>query len=417
MKYKSLKTLYHISEDDALTAYNRRFNSEDTLHLSLDISGQPAFCFINSEIYQLIIQIERVDKEIQQLIYALPDKALEDYASRCLIGEVILTNEIEGISSTRKEIGSVLEYLKTAHDKNASSSSSSRKPKRFQGIVAKYKMLQDGKQISFNTCSDIRALYDELVLEEIRAQNPKNIPDGKYFRECGVEIYNSAQQVVHRGLEPEENIIKALEVSFELLSNNKIEALIRISLFHFFFGYIHPFYDGNGRMNRFMSSYLLCQEFCPLVGLNLSSTIKNNLSKYYGSFKLCEHILNKGDLTPFVIQFLEFILETMTETRSSLADKKTELYYANKHAQDLVKASISSKREMKTDLDLIDTLIQSTLFSENGASAKSIAKTLDVSIPTLHNRLNFLKTEELLIEHRMGRNIYYLIDINKLLRS
>ncbi len=35
--------------------------------------------------------------------------------------------------------------------------------------------------------------------------------------------------------------------------------LVSIAVFHYLFGYVHPFYDGNGRMARYLSS-IFCSE-------------------------------------------------------------------------------------------------------------------------------------------------------------
>ena len=41
----------------------------------------------------------------------LPDIAKEQYSRKCLIDEIVLTNKIEGVHSSRKEIGEVLDML------------------------------------------------------------------------------------------------------------------------------------------------------------------------------------------------------------------------------------------------------------------------------------------------------------------
>ena len=55
----------------------------------------------------------RIYKLTQTLIYLkskLPQIALEQYTQTCLVDEVKLTNEIEGVNSTRREIQDILKY-------------------------------------------------------------------------------------------------------------------------------------------------------------------------------------------------------------------------------------------------------------------------------------------------------------------
>ena len=68
-----------------------------------------------------------------------------------------------------------------------------------------------------------------------------------------------------------------IELKVNDLNNDDINFLIRIAVFHYAFGYIHPFYDGNGRTSRFISSYLLSQRLEDLVSFRLSYTIKLNI--------------------------------------------------------------------------------------------------------------------------------------------
>ena len=64
-------------------------------------------------------------------------------------------------------------------------------------------------------------------------------------------------KVIHSGIYPEEKLNEAMTAALDFLNDDNIDILIRISAFHYLFGYIHPFYDGNGRTSRFISSHLL----------------------------------------------------------------------------------------------------------------------------------------------------------------
>ena len=66
----------------------------------------------------------------------------------------------------------------------------------------------------------------------------------------------------------------------------------------YFFEYIHPFYDGNGRTARFIASYFLAEHLNYLTALRLSVIIKRQRKKYYD--------LNR-DLTPFIYGFKTFL--------------------------------------------------------------------------------------------------------------
>lgn len=48
-----------------------------------------------------------------------------------------------------------------------------------------------------------------------------------------------------------------------------------------------------------------------MIGFRLSYAVKQDIEKYYRGYTVCEHPLNKGDLTPFVIAFSEVIVSAM----------------------------------------------------------------------------------------------------------
>ena len=60
------------------------------------------------ELVKKVVDITRLDKEIGKLVHNLPGIALKQYIDKCLIDEIVITNNIEGVHSTRKEIGEIL---------------------------------------------------------------------------------------------------------------------------------------------------------------------------------------------------------------------------------------------------------------------------------------------------------------------
>lgn len=130
-RYKDLRTLLHISEKDAKRLYEERFNCKDAVRLDFKIGENQAFCVMDSAVYELIIRAMELDRSIDQVMGMLPRRAISQYMDRCLIDEIVLTNGIEGVHSTRREIDDALEML-AEKDKTG----------RFLGIVEKYHALK-----------------------------------------------------------------------------------------------------------------------------------------------------------------------------------------------------------------------------------------------------------------------------------
>lgn len=318
MKYKLLSSLYYSDRDLYEQTYLNRYNSESTYRFNFNIGKNNAFLVINNVIFKKIELIRDLDKDLLIIMKSVPAIALNQYAKKCLIDEITMTNEIEGVRSTRKEINDIL------NDKD-----NKNKHKRLFGVVKKYEMLLKDDDIKLVTCNDIRNLYDEFALTDVINENPEHKPDGDIFRKERVYVYNKHQKVIHSGIYPESEIIKSMTNCLDILNNDEYDFLIRVAVFHYMFGYIHPFYDGNGRTSRFISSYLLSKKLEFLVSYRLSHTIHENLNVYYKSFDNTNDEKNKGDLTAFVVTFLDFIIQSLNELIVTLTDKYNQLnYYA-----------------------------------------------------------------------------------------
>lgn len=402
MSYKDLRTLFHISEKEAEAEYNARFGSKDAHHLDFQIGQNHAFFVMDSGVYELIIKSLKLDREITEIADRLPAIASEQYMTSCLIEEIVLTNEIEGVRSTRREIGEVLEGL-AKKDKYG----------RFYGIVDKYLALKNQENISLAKPKDIRAIYDDLVLAEVTAANPKNAPDGELFRAGPVSVLDAAQRPIHQGVEPESKIIELLQSALDLLDDESIPALVRVAVFHFMFAYIHPFYDGNGRTNRFISSYMLTRSYNSLVGFRLSYAVKEHIKKYYKGFSVCEHPLNRGDLTPFVLEFSNIVIDAMESLSNALSEKEK----AMREAEAAAKAVFPAVKKDERLYVVLKLLIRAALFTDNGITADEILEAGNISNATAVAKRKTVEAQGLLIKDREGHKVFYRMDIKKLLED
>ena len=277
--------------------------------------------------------------------------------------------------------------------------------KRFTGLTQKYIMLQRGEGIRLETCEDIRKIYDELVLPEVTEEDPKNAPDGVLFRKDSVSVCSGTQKEIHRGLYPERKIISAMESALEYLNDESEELLLRTAVFHYLLGYIHPFYDGNGRLNRFISSCMMAKELEPVSGYRLSYTIKENLGDYNNAFKVCNRPQNKGDLTPFVEMFISVIEKSMSALRDALEKRSALLTHYSLNIGSLPDA------DSEIIYELYSVLIQARLFSENGVSMGELCAHLNRSGETVRKKLAVVKNSGLLITKTVKREKFYGIDL------
>jgi len=393
VKYKELNNVYYKSKEEFEELYSSRINSESAYVFDFFINDYNAFVVINPEILEKVENIMSLNQELFIKMNAVPPIALNQYANKCLIDEVKMTNDIEGVLSTRKEIGEILQD-KVKGKKN-----------RLYGLVKKYGVLKEKEVIKLETNQNIRSLYDELVLYEVVEEDDENIPDGHIFRKGRVSVRNSFDVEIHQGLYPEKAIIENMTKSLNILNNEKYNFFIRIAVFHYMFGYVHPFYDGNGRLSRFISSYLLSRKLEYLVSYKLSYTIKQNIKTYYKSFKSTNDEHNRGDLTIFVMKFLDFIYESLNDLVNALEERISKLNYYVSYAE-----KICGKDEKM--IRIVFILVQESLFGYRGLGVEELQKVSGVGMSKTRSTLKYLNEKKLVRKNKEGNKILYNMDLD-----
>lgn len=355
MAYPSLGKLFYKAPEQYEQYYQLRYHNEAAVHFDFSIRQAPAFLVMHLELLQLTEEIRRLDKQLDWICRHLPRIAKQQYTTWAIIEEIKLSNEIEGIRSSKDDIRMLVEHrLPMRHEQ------------RFLGFVQQYRMLMNREAIDLSDCQAIRTLYDALCLPDVLADDAQNAPDGLLFRREPVVILSETQKEVHHGLYPEAAIVSAMTKALAILNDEQLSVLLRIPVFHYLFAYIHPFYDGNGRMDRFISSYFLAWNFNPLLGYHLSYSIKKELPVYYRLFKETNDPRNRGDLTPFVLGFLQLILHASQDLHSSLLQRLEQLT----GFRELLRQQIAEDQTFR----VLHILLMNTLFGYRGLTIHELAQ-------------------------------------------
>lgn len=395
MNYKKLLTLSYTDEKEYQEVYKSRINSESTTLLDFEISGNQAFYVITQEILMLVTKIASVDKDLGRKMTLLPNIAIQQYTRQILIDEIKQTNDIENVFSTKKQIKDTLSKI----EKNSFKG-------RFNGLIRKYQALEIKADISLNSCDDIRKLYDEIVLPEVIEEDPTDKPDGIMFRKESVSVYSESGKEIHVGSYPEAKIISNLTSALKILNDENVNYLVSAAVFHYLFAYIHPFYNGNGRTDRFISSYYVSKYLNPLVAYRLSYIIKKHKSQYYKMFTDTNDKRNKGDLTPFIIQFLEFVLEVEKELCEEIENRVNKTSYYTMRLKELSLTELDDK--------IAFYLMLNALFDTEGLSVSRLQMIVGKSYNTVKKSIDRLQEMNLLRTETSGKSTLYEIDLNKI---
>lgn len=395
MKYDSVEKQFHkLTKEQFDEWFDKRFNSNTTYHFDIEIGKSPAFFCFDIPLFNKILEIQQKNDQLNNLFNNLPLIASQQYIRNSLVVDVKKTNEIEGVFSSRKEIFELTEDLKK------------RKSNKIGSIVNKYLLLLNGKsEKKISSCEDIRKIYNELfIYGDESLIDPDKWPDGKLFRKGYVGVYDAGNdEPIHNGIVSEEKIIKYLDVAVSILNNQDINAFVRISLFHYIFEYVHPFYDGNGRIGRYLVSMFVKNKISSIFAFRISSGINNYKNKYYKAFKDTEGVLNKGDLTLFVYEFLDILDKTYDDCIDYAKSKKKEL--EDKYND--LKAKMP--RLSKNEDNVLYVLTQATIFSDFGITIQEIQSTLKISVRTIRRCINSFKEKSILTEKRLSKKMLYTL--------
>ena len=181
-----------------------------------------------------------------------------------------------------------------------------------------------------------KAMMNELISENGRVRSGGGVFNGKVL--------------VH--MAPPANMVPGqIQDLFTWYKTAEIHPLIRSSIFHYEFEFIHPFADGNGRMGRMWHSLLLGRWNEIFYWLPVEELIRLRQEEYYNA-------LGKSDTDADSCAFVEFLLQVIMDTlqnttvvgnddveehRDPLVDKLREAI-----GNDVLSASEISKRSIMT---------------------------------------------------------------------
>ena len=226
-------------------------------------------------------------------ILLLPQK--DTYGKDAMEEEVYSTLAIESIDSSRESIRKIFKgYAPSGH--------------------AEDRIYSMKKGLDF-ICNKANAITEEniyrlyqIAIADFLDEEDKLLPDAHYRHDT---VFIVGTKVEHTGIDHTKlpNHMKEL-VAF-INAKDVMDDLQKAATIHFYFGYLHPYFDGNGRMARLLHQWYLVQQGYPsTMFVSFSYHINQTKTKYYNAYKLVEDnakISGVIDVTPFLVYFAENI--------------------------------------------------------------------------------------------------------------
>ena len=358
-KYENLIKLYY-KKQNIEEEYIKRIKNPATFITDLKINPikrenkildkEYSLFYLNLMEHSLLQEIIiKNSNQINLISNKLPQIAIKDIIIKILSNELYKTNKIEGIETVKSEI-----YSSLKEDRKIS-----KKSNKLNGIIKKYKDImeknfKDTQHI--DSLSSFRKIYDEMFEDFEKSGNYKLY--GKYFRKDTVKVINGLGNTIHIGVNGEEAIEKNIEDLIYFMNRKDIPFLVKASISHFFFEYIHPFYDGNGRFGRYLLSLYLARKLDILTAFSVSYWISKNLDDYYKSFVEVEDVNNYGEITFFV----ENILKTIKSGQEKIIELLNDSIMRFNHSMEILK-EITKKLSEKENI-MLQIYLQNYLFND-----------------------------------------------------
>lgn len=129
--------------------------------------------------------------------------------------------------------------------------------------------------------------------------------DAGRFRSKGVGVA-SGEDIIHYA-PPAERVPQHMEELFDWLDKTEEHPIIKSSVFHYEFEFIHPFSDGNGRTGRLWQTLILFKSRPIFKNLPIENLVYKYRKEYYHAIAVSG---GENGYTPFI----EFILGVIDET-------------------------------------------------------------------------------------------------------
>lgn len=222
-----------------------------------------------------------------------PQSSAEQFGIKAMEDEIASTFTIENIDFSRDSVRKILRGFAPSDDSE----------KRIYGMKKGLEFISD--RANTITEENIYKLYS-LALGDSLQEEDKLLP-GNFYRHDAVYIVG--EEVEHTGL-PWDKLPEYMAELVEFINNDSpMNDLVKAALIHFYIAYLHPWFDGNGRMARLMHLwYLVQQGYTSAMFIPLSEYIEKSRKGYYKAYTLTEQnakLSGVMDATPFLVYFIE----------------------------------------------------------------------------------------------------------------
>lgn len=354
--------------------------------------------------------LKEIEEELELFLLEEDFMNTRDFSKKVMFNqEIKANNTVEGYNDSVSFIKKVIE--------NASEEQNIEKRNRIINLYNGYQYILKGQDITEENVLKLYKILSKDLLEEYDLSHM-----GEKYRKAPVYILKSGRldDSMDEGI-PYEKIEEYMDSYFEFIDTFKVddsqtEEFIKSQIMHFYFVYIHPFFDINGRSSRTIAMwYLLNKEVYPYIIFNRGINFDSNYDRVIGTSK------TRLDITEFLKYMLisvkkelekEYIIHNLNSQSErqwhtidyqalnyflALNGEKTVLDYATTYNR------LNTKKNIKT---IFENMLLPMIEDETLKITRTTKKKMFENVPNLVLELNKDKVNEINLEKVKRLKLY-----------
>ena len=248
-----------------------------------------------------IVFIENHAAVNQNTVKLLLQAQGRNYGIKAAEDEIMSTSAIESIDFSRDSVRRILKGMAPCDEQE----------NRILGIKHGLEFIAD--TANKITEENLYKLY-MMTVGDFLSGNDK-LHSGNFYRHD--KVYIVSDRVEHSGLDYKKvpEFMKSLMAFIN--EEDDINDLIKAAVIHFYIAYVHPYFDGNGRMARLVHLWFLIQKgYQSALFVPFSSHIEKSRKAYYDAYTAIENnkkYSGKIDVTPFILYFINNVYNKINE--------------------------------------------------------------------------------------------------------
>lgn len=221
-----------------------------------------------------------------------------------VLDEAVYSSVIEGAFTTQKEAQAFIREGRTPKNK-----SEQMVKNNYEALT--YVLENIDAPITKETIFQIYSLVTKDTLEESVASDR--------YRDEPVFVRSQRGEIVHTAPRAEQ-VPQMMDALIAFIADSELSPLIKACVAHFYFVYVHPFIDGNGRTARALSYMILLQAGYDFFRyFSISGVIAEERSKYYKAIKDVED--DGYDMTYFIDYSIGMLARAVKTMEDRLVNK------------------------------------------------------------------------------------------------